>query len=253
MKNLLFISILILAFDVAAFAQTDKVSPCPVIEVSGPAGLVRSGETMTFTVKADENYRDSLKYEWTVSAGIIIKGQDSPVIKIATTPELAGVTVTATVKIKNLPENCADTFSEYVIVDIGCGLISPLDEYGTISLQDEKLRLSYIAHRIKEQPTFIALFIINFTKQESLSSIKNRVARISKLLSETHGIAKDRLKFAYFEDDTQSNTIHLLPPNAIDSFPGERNLEKIRPANQTSKNSVPEPKQNLTESIKNQF
>ena len=196
-----------------------------------------SGETMTFTVIADENYRDSLKYEWTVSAGTIIEGQDSPVIKIATTPELAGVTVTATLKIKNLPENCADTFSDYAMVDIGCGLISPLDEYGTISLQDEKLRLSYIAYRIKKEPTFIALFIINFTKQESLSSIKNRVAGISKLLSETHGIAKDKVKFVYFEDDNQSNIIHLLPPDAIDSFPGERNLEKIRSAMHTPKKS----------------
>ena len=237
MKNLLFILITILVSCVVASAQTDKVSPCPVIEVSGPAGLVMSGETMTFIVTTDENYRDSLKYEWTVSAGTIIEGQDSPVVKVATTPELAGVTVTATVKVKNLPEECADTFLEYAIVSIGCGLVSPLDEYGTISLPDEKLRLSYIAYKIKEKPTFTALFIINFTKQESISSIKNRVARISKLLSEAQGIAKDRFKFVYFEDDNQSNIIHLLSPDAIDSFPGERNLEKIRSAMHTPKKS----------------
>ncbi len=187
---------------------------------------------MTFTANAGENNTSSISYEWKASAGVIIEGQNSPVIRIATTPEMAGEEITATVKVKGLPENCANTFSsEQSLVTIGCVLPVTLDEYGKISNQEEKVRLSYVASAIKMEPISAALFRISFTKQESTTSIKARVSKISKLMSETFQVPKNQFKFTFSEGDTHNTEIYRLPLEAIDSFPVfEENLENLRPS-----------------------
>lgn len=239
MKNLLFISVLILIFCAAAFAQTNEISLCPAVKVVDPAGITSPGDTMTFTVNVGQNNFSSISYEWKASAGVIIEGQNSPVIRIATTPEMASEDVAVTVKVKGLPENCASTFSsEQSLITIGCGLLVTLDEYGKISNQEEKARLSYVAFAIKVEPVSAALFIISFTKQESTTSVKARISKISKLMSGTFQVPKKQFKFAFSEGDTHITEIYHLPLEVIDSFSAfEKNLEKLRPSVQPSQKS----------------
>ncbi|MBS1797012.1 MAG: hypothetical protein JSS81_24510 [Acidobacteria bacterium] len=92
---------------VSMTAQTGN-PPCPAIEIAG-GGVVRPGDPMSFSVKEAENLK--LEYEWTVSEGTIVEGRNGSSIKIDTTG-LGGRNITATVKIKGLPANCADTASE---------------------------------------------------------------------------------------------------------------------------------------------
>ena len=67
MKKLICASIFMFCFSIFAFAQTNN-SGCPEITVSGPHGLVKPGDTITFTANV-KNANKSLKleFEWSVS------------------------------------------------------------------------------------------------------------------------------------------------------------------------------------------
>lgn len=67
MKKLLYTLIIIFCFSIFASAQTNN-SGCPEITVSGPQGLVKSGDSISFIANV-ESANESLKleFEWNVS------------------------------------------------------------------------------------------------------------------------------------------------------------------------------------------
>jgi hypothetical protein len=115
MKNHIFSIIIVLFFTVQYFAQN---SVCPSISVFGPKQLVKSGETMTFTVDVKGENIDKIEYKWTVSNGTIISGQGTSAMIVATTEDMAGQTVTATIEIIGLPKNCPNLASATSEVEI---------------------------------------------------------------------------------------------------------------------------------------
>jgi hypothetical protein len=74
MKNLFFISILILAFCICSFAQTDKTLPCPSFEVLGQTDTPNPGDNISFTANVINYDASNLIYNWSVSAGEILQG-----------------------------------------------------------------------------------------------------------------------------------------------------------------------------------
>src|ERR1044072_7128731 len=110
MKQLIFISILILTFCSSAFPQMEN-SSCAKIEVTG-GGQVRTGTDMPFTANVTGiTNTPYLEYEWNISAGTISSGLGTPSIVIDTTGLPNGMKIKAVVKIKGLGENCPDTAS----------------------------------------------------------------------------------------------------------------------------------------------
>jgi hypothetical protein len=93
------------------------VDACPRIEISTPKSSVKAGETVTFTVK-QLKYLTSVTYNWTVSAGEIIEGQGTSVIKVKTTREMTGVNLTAAVEIdsEQVGSFCENSASETVLI-----------------------------------------------------------------------------------------------------------------------------------------
>ena len=104
MKKLIFASIFILCFSFLAFAQSEN-PPCPTVIVRGPNSITNLGESMSFEVLISEK-NQNIEYEWTVEPKIDFSGQGTSKIKLMTNIDLAGSNITATVKIKGLPENC---------------------------------------------------------------------------------------------------------------------------------------------------
>lgn len=233
-------SIFVLVFCVGIVAQTDKPSPCPIVDVIGPAGVTISGETMTFTANVNSDDDASLIYSWTVSDGTISEGQGTPIIKVITTTEPSEKEyITATVEVKGLPENCANKASERSVVAIGCRLPITFDEYGKMPFREEKARLANLAFELKKNTDFAALIIIYLAKEDTYSSVKNRVNNVSNYLTENQQIPKERFKFLFSEFDTQKTVIYTLPPSAIDNFSdGEKSLTDLRSPNQTSSKTI---------------
>jgi len=74
------------------------ICDCPSgVSVTGPSGLTKPGDSMTFTASVNGGSQSNPSYNWTVSSGNITSGQGTNVITVATTTDMQGQTVTATV------------------------------------------------------------------------------------------------------------------------------------------------------------
>lgn len=76
------------------------VDACPATKISTPTASVKAGKTVIFTAKILGISPSGISYNWTVSAGTIIKGQGTPKIKVKTTRDMAGGAITATVELQ---------------------------------------------------------------------------------------------------------------------------------------------------------
>lgn len=132
---------------------------CPTISVTGPSAVVQPGETMTFTANVSGGTQDSVTYDWSVDKGTIIEGQGTPVITVST-DGLEDTTVTATVNVGNLCENCPASDSE-------TGVVAPLpkpvpiDEFGPLANDDVRNRLDQFFIELQNNPNDTG-YIINY-------------------------------------------------------------------------------------------
>jgi len=236
MRKLFIASILVLTFCAVTFAQTSEIPPCPTIEIAGPEGVTLAGETITFTANISENNSISVTYDWTVSDGTIIEGHGTSIIKVATHSGLAGKVITATVEIKGFPAKCKNKNSGEAQIPTNC--FFPIDDYENLTFREEKARLANLAYELKENTNFVALIMIYLTEEDTYSSVKNRIDNISKYLTTTQKIPKEKFRFVFLENSVQRTVIYTFPPDVIDDFlDAEKTLEELRPPNQTSQKS----------------
>jgi hypothetical protein len=168
---------LVFGFGLSVFAQ-NEITPCPEIDVSGGEVNPEILMSMSFSVNVgDEAKNLKLEYKWTVSHGKMIEGQGTPSIKIDTNG-LNDVNITATVEIKGLPENCANTDSETGSAVI-CYRVRLFDEYGRLSTGEFKARLENLYVELGNNPNFQGYVIIYGTDKE----IADRERQIAKAIS----------------------------------------------------------------------
>ena len=131
-----------------------KVCECPTLDVTGPAGETQPGETMTFTANVTGGSGETFTYNWTVTSGTIIEGQGTPVIRVATTPEMAGGNVTATVTIGGACIECQDLSRSATGSIVAIQDIRPeeIDDFGALSNDDIRGRLDNFFSRLQNNP-----------------------------------------------------------------------------------------------------
>jgi len=115
---------LILLLFVTGYSATAQNCPTS-FNVISPAMPVSEGDTLTFTAVIDGG-PSGMTYNWTISAGTIISGQGTSIIKV-NTEGLAGVFVTATLELGGIPANCNRTASSTTDVMPAPVKISSLD------------------------------------------------------------------------------------------------------------------------------
>jgi hypothetical protein len=211
MKRFLFISVLLLTVCGNMFGQADKMSPCPTLSVTGPAGIPNPGEPILFTVhlsKEAEKY--NLEYKWTVHGGEIIEGQGSLSIKVLLKD--SGESLTATANVLGLPANCPHTFSESLIYDPAPEAVK-IDEFTKSNSLNDKARFDKIIIKIKSDPTAqLYVFLMNFkdTSQETVAQRKQRV--LDSLTAA--GIEKDRITLVIDFAERESIQFWIVPAGA---------------------------------------
>ncbi len=142
---------------------------CPTLSVTGPAGVTAPGETMTFTANVAGGTSETITYEWTVDNGTIIEGQGTPVIRVATTADLAGQNVTATVTISGtgLCEQCEKARSETAAVE-SIPSCRDIDEFGVLANDEVRARLDSFFVELQNNPTATG-YIINYGKARDVA------------------------------------------------------------------------------------
>lgn len=213
MRVILSIFILIFGFSFSVIGQNLN-SACPSIKVIAPQSITDPGGSMIFFIVVENTGKEkTFKYDWNVSAGTIIEGQNTSTIKVVVTPDLAGASVTAKVKIAGLPNECSsEAFESASVAEMPpCGL--PFANYGKISRFDEIAQLNNLAVQLTQNPDFRAYFIISKQESESSDEIKTHIRKMIKVLRKFN-VSKERLTFAIEPSDFQSTSIYVFQNKA---------------------------------------
>lgn len=154
---------------------------CPTILIETPRGIGIPGEPFVVSatmknVVGTGNYG----YKWTVSGGVIDKGQGSASATIVTSREDAGTNITVKVFVEGLSSYCENVATETVGVAPIVGCVRPLDDFGAAKADDVQARIDNIYIQINNvsDPNFRIIFDMEFAESESIRERKLRIDRI---------------------------------------------------------------------------
>ena len=232
MKQLIFISILLLTCCLSTFAQVNSV--CPKIEINVPTDLIKEREPLLASISlsgATPNLK--IGYNWATSAGTITTGQGTPAI-IVDTIGLGGVTITVTVEITGLAKECNNLFTKNGLIAetrrrIHEGM--PAEEYGKISWNEEISKLDSLSLLLKSDIAVKAYILFSSIDDEKFSLLKKRITKVVKYL-QYRRIKRERLIIEAIKDSEYIIRIWIIEKNGkIPNWTEIINVEKIEKIN----------------------
>ena len=203
--RLLLLTCLILAAAGSALAQ------CPTLAVVGPAEVTNPGDEMTFRAVIDST-TSKVRYSWTVSGGTIVKGQGTAEVTVATTRELEGSSITATVELDGISISCDRSASETAGIAqtlIGCAA----DEWGDLKPTDERGRLDLFFAELSNNPNNIGLLILRVKEGDKLDPGNSRIQFVLRH-AKFRKFDKSRIWFALETAEEKSTQVWRIPPGA---------------------------------------
>ncbi|MBX7172593.1 MAG: hypothetical protein K1X72_16615 [Pyrinomonadaceae bacterium] len=183
--------------------------------------LIKIGDSITFSVSVEGIDNQKLKFLWTTSNGTIVSGQTAK-ITIATTPEMAGMTIRATVEIMGLPQDCQNIASFFGAIEKelpACvGKPFKMDEIYKSSWRDEKPRLQNVAYQFQPDEDSVIVIVISAPQNDKTGFIKNRSERFRKFLTKVSKIPKDKIKILSREQKDYVIEFYFVLLNSFDAF-----------------------------------
>lgn len=104
--------------------------------------------------------------------------------------------LSATVEIEGLPTGCMNIITESFKIGFVTVIRDPpkIDEFGRITIAEERKRFDVIASGFKECEG-CSMTIILYSSSNNKQNIKNRIARISSYLKAKHNIPENSCEF----------------------------------------------------------
>ncbi len=211
MKTFLCLSIFIFACSHIAFSQITENSHCLKISVLGPAGIAEPNESVTYTVNVDRKGQElKLEYIWSVSVSEILQGQGTQTISVR---QPSSQSLTVTIEIKGLPENCSNMFSEHSIGD-PLPTAEKIDEFSASITKIDKAGIDNFLNELQNDPNSQGYIIEKFKKNTSQLAIKNKFKKISKYIK-MRGF--DPLRITMVQDTGNENLTQFwrVPAGAV--------------------------------------
>lgn len=206
----------------ALFGQAQPVDKpvCPSVEVTGPAGIVAPGEIAWFEASITGADPEALDLVWTTSAGKIDKRDGKLRIGIRLTNDLNGLSLTATLEIKGLSEECGpSTDSETISY---CGLPTPtlIEEYSLSVQAINKKALSVAVEELDNNPSNQMYIIEYFPVKGSTASINRKLKSTRDyLLQLKFDLSRVTIVTAEAEGNVPLTRIYRVPPGADNPIP----------------------------------
>ncbi len=208
----------IFALNLAAFnllGQSNCV--CPNIEIMGPAGVLKAGEPAVFTAQVGGDKGQST-YNWTVSGGVITKGQGTSVIEVDTSG-LEGNTITATVQIGGWCAACENmTRSEVAVIEAKREAIL-IDKFTRSNCDEVLARMDAYMIELANNPSDSGYVIIygkakqtRFAEREIQNWIKIRKYDPSRLTTIRGGSDSERAEIEFWRVPPGANPPEVKSP-----------------------------------------
>jgi hypothetical protein len=184
---------------------------CPTINLETPSTMTKSGDVFTVhAVVKSTGVVGNISYNWTVTSGTIVKGQDSATLFVDTSGEERGKNITVKVTVSGLPSVCQNTASDVVSIALGivCGL--PADEFGALPANDVMAHVDNIFVSLDFNVDATAVFEMKFSDSETRPA---RILRITRILEAIKDRKYDISKVAFLisKDEGNTTTVSILP------------------------------------------
>jgi hypothetical protein len=208
MKKLLLTIFFVLAVCSVSIAQNTEPTNCPMISVTGPAGIVGVGELATYTATVGSE-ADSypVEFVWTTSAGRIKEGQGTRSIKVIQ----PNACITVTVEIRGLSASCPSAASE-----TACGHPPPVAEKFYELQEDQKadtLDVGLILGTLRDHPANQLYILAGDVGRKNTDSFQKKETAILRLLARS-GIPHERITIASVYSDVELFQFWRVPPGA---------------------------------------
>jgi hypothetical protein len=183
------------AFSSVSIIVTDCPPPpppppvCPNVTVSCPDGATENAPVTFSATISGGSPGITPSYNWTVSAGKIIRGQGTPNITVDTTG-LAGQTVRANLDVGGFGTPCPASCASSIPI---MNKPRKFDEYYDISRNDEKARLDNYAIQLQSEPGSQGYIIVYPSRRARPNDGQARAQRISDYLVNSRGIDTHRV------------------------------------------------------------
>jgi hypothetical protein len=191
--GLLTIAALICGITTAAPNAANARGDCPQVTVACPGVIVPVGVPITFSATVGgADPAVTYTFRWTVSAGTITSGQNTPSITVDTTG-LGGMPVEATVEVGGFPEPCDKKASCSSQLAYNCIFPKKLDEYGALSPEDERARLDNFAAELKNDPEAVGYIVSYAGRRARVNEAQAWAARAKSYLTSMRDIGEGRV------------------------------------------------------------
>lgn len=177
MKLLLIMLVAVLYCSPLLAQQTPDVS-CPTIAVTGPAGIPRPGQPVTFTASVDakgELY--NVQYVWTISDGTILRGQGTTALEVEPPTSLS---MAATITFMGLPEGCPNSVSESMHIESSPQAVK-LDEFTAPISKIEPARIESIRRSIEQNPDARYIVFVGFDPKNGDAARRKRIGDLENV------------------------------------------------------------------------
>ncbi len=171
-----------------ALTQESGGRDCPVINVSRSESVSTGG---TLTYKANIQGGDPLvspTFIWTVSAGKITGGQGTSEVSINAE---GNNSITVTVDVNGYAANCPSKAAYSWVADRV--MSRKFDEYGTLKVTEEQLRLDQFATELQKEPNSKGYIIVYDRTDTRKTQARSRGARIRKYLVKERGLQEAQI------------------------------------------------------------
>jgi hypothetical protein len=154
-----------------------------------------------------------VSYSWSVDKGTITSGQGTDKIAVVTHAENAGESITATVQVDGLQQDCGRSASETAgIAPIICHGY-PVDEWGEMKRNDERGRLDLFFAELSNNPDDVGMIVFRVNAGDRLDQTNRRIQFVLKHVK-FRKFNKNRIWFALEVVEEKSTRIYRIPPGA---------------------------------------
>ncbi|HEY0170695.1 MAG TPA: hypothetical protein VGB98_06705 [Pyrinomonadaceae bacterium] len=175
-----------------ALAPAAPAPQCPTVAVSY-ADAAGRGSPLTFTARVtggDPNVTPT--FNWTVSAGTISSGRGTREITVDTAGLPDSSALTATVDVGGYERAC-ETSESRTVMPGRPAAARKVDEFGVITLGDEKARLNHAYEETRNDPTAQGYLICYGGRRSRAGEAERRCYRAREYLAPTRGIDASRV------------------------------------------------------------
>lgn len=212
MEQIFLIAILTITFCLPIFAQSDS---CVTIESEGGAKVFVSNEPARLNAVFNKEISTiGAKYNWKLSAGKIISGENTDSILI-NLKDSGGQTITATVEFEGVAGLCSKT-AAFTFDVARLPPMCSFDRWGNLTQNAVRARLDNLAvslsETVREDSSFDGYITYTRSKNESVEDATTILKRMKRYLVKERGIPSDKIVLILFEieENTSSTEIWIF-------------------------------------------